>query len=117
MITTRELTTKEDFENLKKGDKLACEFHEYIRNSKGPCRFGIFEIFLNKSQDREIILQKKNNIYFNYEMFLNGNSSLKHVVLISCGDLEQNKKIKNGFFIPCFTCLYPINCENMGKCY
>jgi hypothetical protein len=84
MITTRELNTLRDFENLKKGDMVACEFHRNIHDHPKTYRFGVFKIFLNKSSHKEIILQKKNNIYFNYEMFLSGEGNLKQIMLIEC---------------------------------
>lgn len=84
MINTRNLETLEDFENLKKGDIVACEFHRNIHDYPKTYRFGVFKIFLNKRRAKEIILQKKNNVYFNYEMFLNGEGNLKEIKLIEC---------------------------------
>ena len=84
MITTSNLKTLEDFKNLKKVDTVACEFHRNIHDYPKTYRFGVFKIFLNKSDYKEIILQKKNNVYFNYEMFLNGEGNLKQIKLIKC---------------------------------
>jgi hypothetical protein len=85
MIHTKELKTKEDYEALKKGDVIACEFnrdmHDYPKKS---FRFKVFEISEAKHRTNEIIVQKKNNLYFNYDMFLSGESNLKSAVLISC---------------------------------
>jgi hypothetical protein len=87
MIKVKPITSLEDILNLKKGDNVACEFHRNIHDyPKKPYRFKVFQVFLNKIDAKEIILQKKNNIYFNYEMFLNGESNLKSIVLI-----EQSK--------------------------
>ena len=87
MIAVKELLTKEDFESLKKGDTIACEFkrdvHDYPKKS---FRFKVFEIVENKQCHTEIILQKKNDLYFNYGMFLDpsdGESNLKRALLIS----------------------------------
>lgn len=84
MITTKELKTIEDFESLKVGDYIACEFHrdmhDYPRKS---FRFKVFPIVEVKTRTTEIILQKKNNLYFNYEMFVQGESYLKSAILIS----------------------------------
>lgn len=83
MIKIKPLTSLEDFQNLKKGDNIACEFHRNIHDyPKKPYRFKVFQVALNKLNCTEIILQKKNNIYFNYEMFLNGEGNLKSIVLI-----------------------------------
>lgn len=88
MIQTKELKTIADFESLKKGDVLACEFHrdmhDYPRKS---FRFKVFEIAEVKTRTKEIILQKKGNIYFNYGMFIDptdGASNLKSAVHLSC---------------------------------
>jgi len=84
MIVVKELQTLEDFKNLKKGDSVACEFHRNIHDYPKTYRFGIFKIFMNKDSHKEIILQKKNNIYFNYEMFVMNSerSNLKSILLI-----------------------------------
>lgn len=67
-IEVKELKTTEDFVNLKKGDFVACAFYRNIPFY--GTRFRTFEIHENKEQHKEIILERKNNIYFNYEMFL-----------------------------------------------
>lgn len=76
------LKTLEDFENLKNGDIVACEFKRDINDFPKKYRFNVFTIAENKASAKEIILQKKNNIYFNYEMFLSGDSNLKIAVKI-----------------------------------
>lgn len=84
MITAKPLTCLEDFENLKKGDVVACEFKINIHDMpREPYRFRVFEVAENKARTKEIILQIKNNIYFNYEMYLNEESILKNISLIS----------------------------------
>lgn len=84
MITTKELKTIEDFESLKVGDYIACEFyrdmHDHPRKS---FRFKVFPIVEVKIRTTEIVLQKKNNLYFNYMMFTQGESNLKSALLIS----------------------------------
>lgn len=88
MITTKELKTLSDFEILKKGDFVACEFHRDVHDyPKKSFRFKVFEIVENKAKTREIILQTKNNLYFNYGMFIDpsdGASNLKSAVLLNC---------------------------------
>jgi hypothetical protein len=86
MITIKELKTREDFINLKKGDVLACEFHRDVNDYPKKYRFKVFTLVENKESCSEIILQKKNNIYFNWKLFLNeieGESNLKSVVLLN----------------------------------
>ena len=84
MITTKELKTLEDFQNIKKGDFIACEFHRNIYMGKNPQRSGVFEVFANKDHTHEIILNKKWNIYFNYNLFLtnDGGSNLISAVIV-----------------------------------
>jgi hypothetical protein len=88
MITTKELKTIADFEGLEKGDLLACEFHRDMHDHpRRSFRFKVFEIVEVKTRTKEIILQTKNNLYFNYGMFIDpsdGASNLKSAVLISC---------------------------------
>ena len=80
-MKTKELTTLEDFLSIKKWDFLACEFHRNIPFYDN--RFRVFEVYENKSRTDEIILEKKNNIYFNFKMFLNWESNLKSAILIT----------------------------------
>lgn len=86
MIQVKDINTEEDFKRLKKGDLVACEFRRdnYVGNKR--TRFATYTIVENKERTNEIILQKKNNVYFNYSMFLNpendGLSNLKSIVLL-----------------------------------
>jgi hypothetical protein len=82
MITTTPITQSFQFESLKKGDYLACEFHQNVHDYPKVYRFKIFQIVKVRNDTKEIILQTKNNIYFNYEMYANGQSNLKSAVLI-----------------------------------
>ena len=86
MIQTKELKTREDFINLKKGDVVACEFHRDVHDYPKTHRFNVFTIAENKQSYSEIILQKKNNIYFNWKLFLGeieGDSNLKNAILLT----------------------------------
>ena len=63
-IQTKELKTIEDFEALKKGDLIACQFHRDMHDyPKKSFRFKVFEIAEAKHRTTEIIVQKKNNLY------------------------------------------------------
>jgi hypothetical protein len=88
MITTKELKTLADFESLQKGDTIACEFHRDMHDHpRKSFRFKVFEIVEVKTRAKEIILQTKNNLYFNYGMFIDpsdGASNLKSAVLLNC---------------------------------
>ena len=59
MIQTKELKTREDFINLKKGDVVACEFHRDVHDYPKTYRFKVFTIAENKQPGSEIILQKR----------------------------------------------------------
>lgn len=86
MINTKQLTKLEDFQSLKKGDLVAVEWHRdnYVGDKR--TRFAPYFVVENKERTTEIILQKKNNVYFNYSMFLfpekEGQSNCKSIVLI-----------------------------------
>lgn len=86
MINTKNITSLSDFQALKKGDLVAVEWHRdnYVRDKR--TRFASYVIVENKERTTEIILQKKNNVYFNYSMFLfpekDGQSNCKSIVLI-----------------------------------
>lgn len=82
MIRTKHLKTIQDFENLKKGDFVACEFLRDVHDHPKKYRFNVFRVYMVKTSEHEIILQKKNNIYFNYKMYVDGSSNLKSAILI-----------------------------------
>jgi hypothetical protein len=85
MIQTKNIETLEDFQLLKKGDLVAVEWKRDMYFGNKQKRFGTYEIVENKERTDEIILQVKNNVYFNYNMFLNpiiGVSNLKSIVLL-----------------------------------
>lgn len=71
-MKTKELLTIEDFEALNPGDLLVCEFKRnmYLKPTCKGVRFKAFEIALNRADTKEIILQRKMNLYFNYKMFV-----------------------------------------------
>lgn len=85
MINVKPLTKIEDFESLKPGDFVACEFHRDIHDYPKTYRFKVFPIVKVRTDTKEVILQTKNNIYFNYKMFIDdsdGGSNLKNAILI-----------------------------------
>ncbi len=84
MIETTELTTREQLNSLKKGDTIACEFFRDVHDyPKKNFRFKVFSIHSILSRQNEVLLQKKNNIYFNINMFLDSRAgNLKSIVLI-----------------------------------
>lgn len=90
MITTKMLETVEDFQAVKKGDILAVEWHRDSHKGDKRTRFAAYEVVENhyndgKHNNNEIILQIKNNVYFNFALFcgiVDGRSNAKSVMLI-----------------------------------
>lgn len=69
-----------DFEDLKKGDKIIVRWSEYIAShTKGMKEIMMYDVFENKEKDKEIICQYKNNHYFNYELYVDGESNALEV--------------------------------------
>ncbi len=89
MIAVTNLEKVEQFENLKPGDFLACEFYRNIHDYPKQYRFKVFPIVKVRTDTKEVILQTKNNIYFNYQMFVDGESNLQSAKLISCVEYEK----------------------------
>ena len=85
MIQVKDIEKLEDFKKLQKSDVVAVEWKRDMYFGNKEKRFGTYEIVENKERTNEIILQAKNNVYFNYNMFLNpeiGISNLKSIVLL-----------------------------------
>jgi hypothetical protein len=86
MITTKMLNCIKDFESVKKGDILAVEWNRDSFKGNKKTRFACYEVFENHHNDgvynrSEIILQKQNNVYFNFEMFCSDNGSNAKTVM------------------------------------
>ncbi len=64
MIKSKSIGSLEEFENLKKGDIVACEFHLNVHDYPKTYRFKVFTIAENKKDYQEIILQKKKQYLF-----------------------------------------------------
>ena len=93
MILTKQLKDLEDFKELKKGDIVAVEWRRDVNTNKRGTkrtRFATYEIADNLKRQKEIILQKPMNIYFNYMMFLepekHGVSNARSITLITAFD-------------------------------
>lgn len=79
----KKLTTIEEFENLKPGDIVVVEYDEkqpyWNREMQGIKSYNIHSV---KTRQKELILQIKNNHYFNYEMYLKGTSVVKNASIV-----------------------------------
>jgi len=85
-MKVKELKTIGDFENLKNGDYVACEFYRDVHDyPKKPFRFKVFQVYKVLPRTKEVVWQKKNNIYSNYGIFLGqieGESNLLSASLV-----------------------------------
>ena len=90
MIKFKTLKTIEDFESLKPGDSIACEFILPTTIGKESFTFKVFPIYQIKNWDKEIILHKKENLYFNYKTYCEGGlTGLASVVLVY-SEIDRN---------------------------
>lgn len=77
------LTTREQFENLKKDDLILVKWWVFfVRHHEGAREKMCYNIFENKARSNEIICRYKGNHYFNYELFLENRSNAEEVYLI-----------------------------------
>lgn len=74
------LDKKEQFEELKKGDFITVKWCDnYVKHVPGCKKIMSYNIYENKEKQKEIICQKRNNHYFNYERYLEGLSGALEV--------------------------------------
>lgn len=86
------LDKKEQFEELKKGDFIIVKWWDnYVKHVPGCKRVMAYNIYQNKVDCKEIICQKKNNHYFNYERYLEGLSGALKVYRV-IEDLRNNRE-------------------------
>ena len=76
--------TLEKVKKLKAGDMIIVKWsNNWVKHTRKSLKkkkaYNIEEI---RDYNKEIICNRKNNYYFNYEMFLNGESSAEDVFLI-----------------------------------
>lgn len=74
------LDKKERFEELKKGDFITVKWWDnYVKHVPECKKIMSYSIYENKEKQKEIICQKRNNHYFNYERYLEGSSGALEV--------------------------------------
>lgn len=74
------LTEKNQFEELKRGDLIIVEWSNYyVEHVQGVKKIMSYNIYENKKICNEIICQRRYNHYFNYNMYLNGESNALEV--------------------------------------
>ena len=93
------LTKLEDFKKLKKKDEIVVIWNPDGEAWNGEMRGKkLYRIMtIQKATPRspypdEIILRKKGNIFFNFKMFLNGESKVVEGVFLISGKLSKVKK-------------------------
>lgn len=78
MLKLKLLTKKEEFEELKKKQLIIVKWKENAEEYKrgnGVREYRVVDILRGK----EILCQKRNNVYFNFEMYLKNESSASEV--------------------------------------
>lgn len=82
------LETREQFRKLKRGDLVVVKWQPGAQQSKRTgkvvCHYSMLEL---KERSDELILQKRDNVYFNIEMYLNGGSWATEAFVIADGQL------------------------------
>lgn len=77
------LTTKEQFESIRRGDTIIVKWSEYFTNHTQDCKeIMMYTVYQNKKDCNEIICRKKNNHFFNYELFLQEKSQALEIYKI-----------------------------------
>lgn len=88
LIALEEPKTIEDFAAIKAGDVLAVEWKGQNFKGRRSVSFAIYEVYDNLFEKgaNEIVLQKYNNVYFNFAMYLEGKSIVRSVAKIVSKD-------------------------------
>ena len=96
MAEMNRLNTTEDFQRLKKGDEIIVVWNPegeiWSKEMEGRKMYKI--LYLQRGNSRspypdEVILRKKENIFFNFRFFLNGESKIvKEVFLVNVDALH-----------------------------
>lgn len=74
------INTKEEFEKLEKGELILVKWDDYfVKHTPKTINIMLYAIYENKASHEEIICQRKDNHYFNYDRHLQGLSSALEV--------------------------------------
>ncbi|HEY5585684.1 MAG TPA: hypothetical protein VIK78_14510 [Ruminiclostridium sp.] len=77
------MRTDEQFKQIQKGDLILVKWNNYFVKHTPKSKIVMFyNVFDNKESHNEIICQRKGNHYFNYLVYLQGESSAKEVYKI-----------------------------------
>lgn len=73
----------EDFAQLKEGDFIVVKWSDYwVKHTPGARKIMAYNVADVNQYDNEIICQKKDNHYFNWNLYLEGRSSAEEVLII-----------------------------------
>ena len=74
------LDSKEQFKNLKKGELILVKWSDnWVRHTPRSKNVMFYNVYDNKHDQEEIICQRKDNHYFNYDRYLQGLSGALEV--------------------------------------
>lgn len=74
------MNTEEQFKNLKKDELILVKWTDnWVKHMPKAKNVMFYNIYQNKSEQKEIICKRKNNHYFNYDRYLQGLSSALEV--------------------------------------
>jgi hypothetical protein len=83
------LIQREQFELLKRGDKLIVQWAYHSTTGHKFDEITMTEIW-GLNHNHEVIVRKKDNLYFSVEMFLEGLSCAKEAYLVKGDDNESS---------------------------
>ena len=74
------MNTKEQFIDIKKGELILVKWAEnWVRHTPRSKKVTLYSIYDIKHYDEEVICQRKDNHYFNYDRYLQGVSGALEV--------------------------------------
>lgn len=77
------LKKKEQFEQLERGDTILVKWDKFFVRHHDTKEIMLYNIFENKQQQHEIICKRKDNHYFNYDMYIKKLSSAIEVYKVT----------------------------------
>lgn len=78
------ISTVEHFTQLNKGDSILVKWSDsFVKHTPKTKNIMFYSIYENKANDHEIICQKKDNHFFNYNRYLQGVSNVLEVYKVT----------------------------------
>lgn len=83
------INTVEQFEGLKKNELILVKWSDdWVRHMPKAKNVMFYNVYENKAEQGEIICQRKDNHYFNYDLYLKKSSSALEVYKV----MDDNSK-------------------------